>query len=97
MYKEKLRELKKSCRSIRKRAEEAEKRPELINRLQWSINASLDFVIKIKNLTDEMQIFTDVEINSLVTLVNESMVGGVCNCLIICLLLLLGMVDDITC
>ena len=77
MYKGKLRELKRTCRSLLKRVEEAEKRPKLINQLLESINISYGFAFKMRNLTEDMQIFTEVEITSLETLVNETMVGVV--------------------
>ena len=75
MYREKLREIKRSSRDVRKRVEEAEKRPKLIDRLRETINISLGFAMKISNVSDDMQIFTEVEITSLSNLVNESMVS----------------------
>lgn len=75
MYKEKLRELKRSSRSLLKRVEEAEKRPKLIAQLVESINISLNLAVGMRNLTGDMQIFTDVEMTSLEKLVNESKVG----------------------
>ena len=75
VYKEKLRELKRACRSLLKRVGEAEKRPKLINQLLESINISFSFATKMRNVTEDMQIFTEVEITSLETLTNESMVG----------------------
>ena len=69
--------MKRPSRSLLKRVEEAEKRPKLINQLVESINVSLGFSARIKNLTEDLQIFTDVEMTSLDTLVNESMVGVV--------------------
>lgn len=74
VYKEKLRELKRSCRSLKKRVEEAEKRPKLIDHLRESINISLGFSLYMKNLTGDLQIFTEVEMTTLEKLVNESMV-----------------------
>lgn len=64
-------------RSLLKRVEEAEKRPKVISQLVESINVSYGFAAKMKNLTEDMQIFTDVEITSLLKLANESMVGVV--------------------
>lgn len=63
------------CRSLLKRVEEAEKRPKLINQLLESINISFGFVIKMRNVSEDMQIFTEVEISTLETLANETMVG----------------------
>ena len=57
--------------------EEAEKRPKVISQLVESINISFGFAAKLRNLTEELQIFTDVEMTALETLVNESMVGVV--------------------
>ena len=79
VYKEKLRELKRARRSLRKRVEEAEKRPKLINHLKESINISVGFVLQMRNISSDLNIFTEVEINTLETLVNESMVGMWCN------------------
>jgi hypoxia up-regulated 1 len=73
VYKEKLRELKRASRSLLKRVEEAEKRPKVISQLVESINISFGFAAKLRNLTEELQIFTDVEMTALETLVNESM------------------------
>lgn len=67
--------MKRASRSLFKRVEEAEKRPKLIAQLVESINISLNFVAGMRNLTGDMQIFTDVEMTSLEKLVNESKVG----------------------
>ena len=69
--------MKRASRSLLKRVEEAEKRPKLITQLVESINVSLGFAARMRNLTEDLQIFTDVEMTSLETLVNESMVGVV--------------------
>lgn len=78
VYKEKLRELRRVSRSLFKRVDEAAKRPKLVNHLLETINASFGFVAKMKNMSEELQIFTDVEIDTLESLANESMVGGAC-------------------
>lgn len=78
VYKEKLRELRRASRSLFKRVEEAAKRPKLISQLFESINVSYGFVAKMRNMSEELQIFTDVEMTTLETLANESMVGGAC-------------------
>lgn len=75
VYKEKLRGLKKVCRSLVKRVDEAEKRPKLINHLVESINISFGFAVKMRNVTEDMQIFTEVEITTLEALANETLVG----------------------
>lgn len=72
-----MRELKRASRSLVKRVEEAEKRPKLIDQLVESINISFNFAAKMRNLTEDLQIFTEVEMTSLTTLANESMVGVV--------------------
>ena len=60
--------------------EEAEKRPKLIERLRDSINMSLGFALYMRNMTSELQIFTEVEMTTLGKLVNDSVVGmGVCS------------------
>ena len=81
VYKEKLRELKKVSRSLFRRVDEAEKRPRLIASLKESLNISHDFVTRIKNLTDDLQIFTEVEINTLDTLINETVVSRMRECM----------------
>ena len=75
MYKDKLRELRQGSRSLLRRVQEASKRPKLIAQLLEAINISFSFVEKMRNVTDSMQIFTDVEINSLESLANESKVS----------------------
>ena len=76
VYKEKLRELRRASRSLVKRVEEAAKRPTLISRLTESINISYGFVFRLRNVSAEFQIFTEVEIETLEKLANESVVGG---------------------
>ena len=75
MYKDKLRELRQGSRSLLRRVQEASKRPKLIAQLLEAINISFSFVEKMRNVTDNMKIFTDVEINSLESLANESKVS----------------------
>ena len=77
VYKDKLRELKKASRSLFKRVKETAKRPQLVAALFQTINMSNDFVSKMKNISQDLQIFTDVEINTLETLKNETEVGSV--------------------
>ena len=75
LLKDKLRELKKVSRSLFKRLKETEERPKLIDALRSSINISHDFSTRMRNLSKEMQIFTEVEMNTLETLTNETEVG----------------------
>ena len=55
-----------------RRVEEAEKRPVLAARLRSSLNISHDFLFHMHNLSGEVQIFTEVEMTSLETLINET-------------------------
>ena len=75
MLKEQLRELKKVSRGALRRVREAEERPKLLAHLLQSLNISQDFVARMKNLTDDLQVFTEVEINKLESLANETEVG----------------------
>ena len=72
VFKDKLRELKKVSRALFKRLKEAVERPKLVATLRGSINISHDFVARMKNLSEAVQIFTEVEINTLETLTNET-------------------------
>jgi len=72
VFKDKLRELKKVSRALFKRLKEAVECPKLVATLRGSINISHDFVARMKNLSEAVQIFTEVEINTLETLTNET-------------------------
>ena len=72
VYKTKLRELKKISRAAFRRVSEAVRRPKAVAVLQEGVRVSRDFVARMRNLSDELQIFTEVEINTLETLANES-------------------------
>lgn len=74
MYKDKLRELKRVSRAVFKRVSEAVKRPKLLASLVSSLNVSNDFLARMKNLTDDVQIFTKVEITTLEELIIETKV-----------------------
>ena len=74
-YKQRLRELKRTVRPIFRRLMEAERRPKLISELKDSLNLSHDFIIKIRNLTDELQIFTEVEMGKLENITEDTEVG----------------------
>ena len=58
-----------------KRLKEMEERPKLVAALRSSINISQDFSTRMKNLSEEVQIFTKVEMDTLETLTNETEVG----------------------
>ncbi len=55
-----------------KRAEELARRPKYLEILNQSLNVSHDFLSRMRNLTTELQIFTEVEMTTLETLVNET-------------------------
>ena len=56
---------------------EAEKRPKLLAGFASSLNVSHDFLARMKNLSTEVQIFTEVEITTLENLIEEAEVGDV--------------------
>ena len=62
-------------RALFKRVKEAEMRPKLLGKLAASLNISQDFLARMKNLTSDVQIFTEVEMTTLENLVEET---GVC-------------------
>ena len=74
VYKDKLRELKKASRALFKRVEEAARRPKYLEVIKSSLNVSQDFLARMRNLTYELQIFTDVEMTTLETLIQETKV-----------------------
>ena len=71
-YKQRLRELKRTVRPIFRRLMEAERRPKLISELKDSLNLSHDFIVKIRNRTDELQIFTEVEMGKLENITEDT-------------------------
>ena len=74
-YKDKLRELKRASRALFKRVEEFVRRPKYIEALNVSLNVSHDFLLRMKNLTEDLQIFTEVEMSKLEALINETEVS----------------------
>lgn len=74
-YTRKLKELKRSARAIYRRVDESIRRPKYIEALRQSLNISNDFLVKMKNISSELQVVTDVEITTLEILVEETMVG----------------------
>ena len=72
VYKQKLREIKRSVRPIFRRLDEAERRPKLIAEMKDSLNLSHDFIMRIRNLTEEVQIFTEVEMSKLENVTHET-------------------------
>ncbi len=75
-YKDRLRSLKRVSRSLVRRVTEAAKRPKLVAALTGSLNLSRQFLSQMKNLSAEVQVFSEVEMTTLETLVNETEVGG---------------------
>ncbi len=75
VYRSKLRELKRASRAVFKRVTETQLRPKLLNNLNTSLNVSRDFLSRMKNLSSELQIFTDVEMTTLETLIEETEVS----------------------
>ncbi len=73
VYKQKLKELKRLSRPVVRRKQEASKRPELFQHLRSSINISVEFLGRMKNIS-ELEIFTDVEAK---TLTDESIAAQV--------------------
>ena len=69
VYKEKLQGLKKTYFGIFKRLEEAVMRPQLVKKLREHLNLSSDLLSRMKNVSSDLQIFTDVEISSLEKLI----------------------------
>lgn len=74
-YTQKLRELKRSSKAIFRRVDEALHRPKYIETLKQSLNLSNDFLVRVKNISEELQVFTDVEIDTLEKLVEETAVS----------------------
>ena len=83
VYKKRLRDLKRTVRPIFRRLSEAEKRPKLIAEMKDSLNLSHDFINWIRNLSDEVQIFTEVEMSKLENITYETEVIW-CVCVCVC-------------
>ena len=73
VYKQKLRELKRVSRPLVRRLDEALKRPKSFYSMYNSINMSIDFLFRMNNLSG-LEIFTEVEYNTLLELTKESKV-----------------------
>lgn len=54
------------------RVKEHRERPEAINALKEVLNASMFFLRQVQNTTEDEQYFTEVELNSLDTLINNT-------------------------
>ena len=75
VYKQKLKDLKRLSRPVVRRKQEASKRPELFQRLRNSINVSVEFLGRMKNIS-ELEIFTDVEAKTLADASIAAQVGN---------------------
>ncbi len=73
VYKQKLRELKRVSRPLVRRLDEALKRPKSFYSMYNSVNMSIDFLYRMNNLSS-LEIFTEVEYNTLLELTKESKV-----------------------
>ena len=73
VYKQKLRELKRISKPLVRRLDEAIKRPKSFGAMYNSINMSINFLLRMKNLSS-LEIFTDVEYVMLLNLTKESKV-----------------------
>ena len=62
-------------RPLFKRLKEKELRPKVLSRLVSSINMSMDFLARVKNLSTEVTVITEVEITTLESLIQEIQVG----------------------
>ena len=51
------------------------RRPKYLEAFNVSLNVSRDFLFRMKNLTEDLQIFTEVEISKLESLINETEVS----------------------
>ncbi|KAL5499634.1 hypothetical protein EMCRGX_G011086 [Ephydatia muelleri] len=71
-FTDKLRDLKRISKPLLKRVAEADKRPKLVVAIKESIKLAKDFVVKAINLTADMHIFTEVELTTLSTLIEET-------------------------
>lgn len=72
IFKEKLSDLKLLTKELFKRVQEHKDRPEAINALNDMINISTLFLKNAQKVPKEDQIFTEVEINTLEKLINET-------------------------
>jgi hypothetical protein len=73
-YEKRLTELKALARDIMYRHEQARERPRAIEAMTQILNHSNMFLSTMRNLTGDLQIFTDVEMNLLETKINETIV-----------------------
>lgn len=72
VFKQKLREMKKLTKDLFFRVKEKQERPELIKAMKSALNTSEVFLAMIKNVTEEEQLFTQVEIELLEKTYNKS-------------------------
>ena len=80
VYYQKLRELRRGAKPLLRRLDEASKRPKLLANMYATINMSLEFLVRMKNLS-ELDIFTEVEKKTLVDVSKETQVR-MCVCIL---------------
>jgi hypoxia up-regulated 1 len=71
VYKDKLAELKKLSKGIFYRVKEMSGRPEAIGHLKQTLNLSEIFLVRVLNISEDEQIYTDVEIHTLANVTKE--------------------------
>ncbi|XP_068096962.1 hypoxia up-regulated protein 1 isoform X2 [Hyperolius riggenbachi] len=72
--KEKLSELKKACKALFFKVEERRKWPDRLAALDSLLNHSSIFLKSARTIPEDDQIFTDVEMNTLEKLINETLI-----------------------
>lgn len=72
LFKDKLSELKDIVKELFDRVREHKERPEALNSLKEMLNISRVFYEGAKNLSEEDQMFTEVELSTLETLIKET-------------------------
>ncbi|XP_022109354.1 hypoxia up-regulated protein 1-like [Acanthaster planci] len=73
IFRDKMKELKKATKSLSFRVKERRERPQLIGELKQLQNVSQIFLAAAKNASEELKIFTDVEIGLLEKAYNDSL------------------------
>lgn len=75
VYEEKLAELQKLTNDVYERVYEHRERPEVLKGMTSMLNASTTFLNNMKNLSLSSDIFTQVEIETLEKVINETQVS----------------------
>ncbi|XP_054723805.1 hypoxia up-regulated protein 1-like [Uloborus diversus] len=71
-FKSKLSDLKKLTKNLFERVKEHRERPEALKALTDMLNASTGFLASARNMSEDEQIFTDVELKTLDNLITET-------------------------